>query len=132
MFGDSIAGCKEVVIAKQLFSSRLDINRCDFENVVHGQFEPNAWLSSAFDAIACELRVEVLKHTVCVTPASWWHHFKQDCMPKWFVKKWPVKYIEKEVVIRCDPSLDSPGPVVRFVGYDKPKVINYERNGDIR
>ncbi len=24
-------------------------------------------------------------------PSSWWQHFKRDKMPKWFVKRWPVK-----------------------------------------
>lgn len=26
------------------------------------------------------------------TPSSWWQHFKRDCMPEWFKKRWPVKY----------------------------------------
>lgn len=30
-------------------------------------------------------------------PTSWWQMFKRDCMPKWFVKLFPVK--SSEVVI---------------------------------
>jgi hypothetical protein len=31
-------------------------------------------------------------------PTSWWQHFKQDKMPAWFVKKFPVKYTVTEQV----------------------------------
>lgn len=30
------------------------------------------------------------------TPASWWQHFKRDCMPSWFKRLFPVKYDQKK------------------------------------
>ena len=29
-------------------------------------------------------------------PADWWQHWKQDCAPAWFVKRWPVKMRKHE------------------------------------
>ena len=121
--------CNEVVLEKGKVAL---IQRLRRNSVPNGMVDVRELADTFVDEMAFELSCYVLKQTVSVTPSSWWQHFKKDCMPKWFVKRWPVKFIEYEVVIRCDPSLDSPGPVVRFVGYDKPKVINYERNGDIR
>lgn len=35
-----------------------------------------------------------------LTPKTAWEHFKQDHMPDWFTKKYPVKYIEHKVDFR--------------------------------
>lgn len=35
-----------------------------------------------------------------LTPKTAWGHFKQDYMPDWFTKKYPVKYLEHRVDFR--------------------------------
>ena len=35
-------------------------------------------------------------HTLAM-PASWWDHFKRDCMPEWFIERYPVKMIRSTV-----------------------------------
>ena len=38
-------------------------------------------------------------------PTSWWQHFKQDVMPKWFVKRYPVKLKTETYEYVADLSL---------------------------
>ncbi|MFK5882923.1 MAG: hypothetical protein QM489_01130 [Candidatus Izemoplasma sp.] len=33
-------------------------------------------------------------------PKDWWNHFKQDKMPKWFIKKFPIEYICKDIDLK--------------------------------
>jgi hypothetical protein len=47
------------------------------------------------DDLVFQLRALVLGErqktiTIKGTPRSWWQHFKRDCMPQWFVKRFPV------------------------------------------
>lgn len=32
-------------------------------------------------------------------PATWWQHWKQDCAPQWFRKRWPVRYSTEKIVV---------------------------------
>ena len=34
-------------------------------------------------------------------PTSWWQHFKQDCMPAWFMRLFPVKYDQRKFDVRA-------------------------------
>ena len=33
-------------------------------------------------------------------PANWWQHWKEDHAPKWFLRRWPVNYMERKVHFR--------------------------------
>lgn len=62
----------------------------------------------------CQLMTYVLKHSVEITPTSWWQHFKQDYFPRWALRRWPVRYNKAEVFIKHKPDMDIMGPVVRI------------------
>lgn len=56
------------------------------------------------DELSIRLTISVAAHEIEKTPSSWWQHFKLECMPRWFVRRWPVKYIKTHIVVRCDPG----------------------------
>lgn len=73
------------------------------------------------------------KYTVGVrVPATWWDHFRQDVIPKWFVKKYPIKYTRrwrtvefnhKALFPKCDVRWPSRmGPVVFHTHTNEPDV----------
>jgi hypothetical protein len=44
------------------------------------------------------------------TPKTWWQHFKESCFPKWLLRRFPVKYIEKKYFVEkgfLNPNLNS-------------------------
>lgn len=54
--------------------------------------------------------IRQLQHSDHITwsisyPTSWWQHFKQDVMPKWFVKRYPVKLKTETYEYVADLSL---------------------------
>lgn len=55
-------------------------------------------------------------------PASWWQHFKQDRLPEWYKKRWPVRYKYdnrecRQTIKICPHYSDkvSFGPHIRFL-----------------
>lgn len=36
-------------------------------------------------------RRETVVKSSKLVPATWWDHFKHDCMPAWFTRRWPPK-----------------------------------------
>ena len=55
------------------------------------------------------------KYTVSIeVPASWWDHFKQDKMPKWFLKLSPVKMKSKSQTVTFDHKKIFPDSTIRY------------------
>lgn len=60
------------------------------------------------DGLVVRLRAEVLGETVRRNehvvrtwhPASWWQHWKQEHAPKWWLRRWPVRQVPTETVVR--------------------------------
>jgi hypothetical protein len=66
-----------------------------------GSFEVHTWQDfigdKAFEFTADILAQKIVDDTYTFNigykvPASWWEHFKQDKMPSWFIKRYPVQY----------------------------------------
>lgn len=60
------------------------------------------------------------------TPSSWWQMLKKEHFPKWFLKRYPVKYTKTELTIKTlypklktRIPLDLMGPVVRVMVMDR-------------
>jgi hypothetical protein len=62
-------------------TARLDVERAMLDELVYRL--------SAF-VLADKFVDDVYTVTVNV-PASWWQHFKRDCLPQWWRNRWPVK-----------------------------------------
>lgn len=45
----------------------------------------------------CEDSYSVSDSQTLLFPKTPWQHFKNDYMPKWFIKKFPIKYLYKKV-----------------------------------
>ncbi len=65
---------------------------------------------------------EVRRQVHC--PENWWQHFKLECLPEWFKRKWPVRYAVAELVVERDawklyPDLNVPFnlPNAQFTRY---------------
>ena len=101
----------EIVLDKAYYRMRAETLLPD---VPHGMTNVLNMANAMRDSLAYDLCLTVLRDTVALTPSSWWQHFKKDCLPKWALRRWPVTYIEREVVVKVDPYLDCQGPVVRI------------------
>lgn len=73
--------------------------------IINSGYEEREWRSISHESMVRELKTRVLKDSYEEIPASWWQHFKRDCLPAWFVKRWPVKYVTVTLVLCFKPDL---------------------------
>jgi hypothetical protein len=90
--------CEMVTLEKMHFAVRTHLSKYLVTNIRFSEVPPTG------DELVYQLTAAVATRTVEKTPASWWQHFKQDCFPKWALKRWPVRYVKTEVVVRFDPD----------------------------
>lgn len=64
------------------------------------------WFDDYVTGLALSLRsqiwaekVEEVSHTFR-TPKTWWEHTKERWFPKWYLKKWPVRYDVTDVRLK--------------------------------
>lgn len=80
-----------------------------------GEESFNQIFSNTIDQMILQLCIHVASKEIEITPSSWWQHFKKDCMPKWFIRRYPIKYNKTKVVVNCDPH--------RFYGLGNRHVV---------
>lgn len=56
-----------------------------------------AFCSDVLSNKLCEDSYSVSDSQTLLFPKTPWQHFKNDYMPKWFIKKFPIKYLHKKV-----------------------------------
>jgi hypothetical protein len=93
---------------------------------------PDYLFMKTCDELAVQLATRVLtqhledKQTTVTfsPPATWWQHWKQDHAPRWFTRRWPIRYktvertVEYEVCAmypEADLLLPNLGPAVIHV-----------------
>lgn len=67
--------------------------------------ELREWYDHALNCMVIEFSADVLAQKIAEdiyktsfsykVPNSWWQHFKQDKAPRWFTKRYPVRYDTK-------------------------------------
>ena len=94
---------EEVLLEKLRVASMTAVNRLMLED-----FSVDVMADILTDQLAVRLEKEVLgetlgRQTYTITqyhPRSWWQMFKDEHMPSWFIRKFPIKLTPHETTIR--------------------------------
>jgi len=61
------------------------------------------------------------EHQTILRPRDWWQMFKSECMPQWFVQKFPIRYetitLETKFIHIC-PHLEIPYPEDKYPHFE--------------
>jgi hypothetical protein len=87
----------ERILRKKIYECRikvpLDIKVSEYKNDLYRDMAYQFCVGVQAAIYYEELESKVIQeHSCLVNPKTWWDHFKQDCMPKWFTDMFPIKY----------------------------------------
>lgn len=100
----------------------------------------HAWEDIATRQLVLALEAEVLaeklvSETIAAktkVPASWWQHFKMtncyiglgnDPVMRWFERKWPVKYVDREVKVTFTRYAKFPEATIKVPELGRPIIF---------
>jgi hypothetical protein len=94
---------RDIELTIEKYSMQHILSREILGGVKH-PYEVNAYLDYTLDSMILRMNAYVAcsseKIMTIQSPVTVWQHIKQDYAPKWFIKKYPVKYKEIKIAAK--------------------------------